>query len=350
MERPFPPPFRKHFLNCRAAAMSALALGVALIQTGCETTSGGRTGGSGTPAPSYAGNPSIVPTTGAFAIMDMETGYLLDYRNLDRKVQVGSLAKIATAMVVQNWMDASRTSPGTQVVIPQGAFMYGGSNPLGLQPGDTMTLRDLMYAALMNSDNVSAFALAEFVGAQLVQGGYGAGSPQEAFVGQMNALAQSLGMADTLFTNPAGLDQIGGRNPYSTAADMARLTRAAMIKASFRFAVSQVTRQVSIQRAGQTLAYTLRNTNEALGTGGIDGVKTGLTQLAGGCVILSEERPPKVWQEGEQFFRINRRLFVVVLNSPNRFNDGLALMNYGWSQHDGWLEQGRPITDAGRKL
>ena len=317
-------------------ALAALTLAVA----GCnpaETTS--HLGKVGT----YGGNDALIPTTRAFAIVDMDTGYILEGKALNEKVQVGSLTKIATALVVQNWLDSTRTSTATQVPIPQSAFAFGGPNPLGLQPGDTMTIRDLLYAALMNSDNISAFALAELVGA-----GSG-GNPQQGFVAQMNALAQQLGMTNTMFTNAAGLDSIGGREPYSTAADMARLTKAAIAKAGFRFAVSQVTRQVTITRGGQTFAYTLKNTNELLGHGNIDGVKTGLTRLAGGCVILSEEKSPKVWQEGSTFYRINRRLIVVVLGSSNRFGDGQQLISYGWSLHDPWIAGNRPM-DQGRSL
>lgn len=319
---------------------------MSLLLAGCETTGGGGLTTGGVAA--YNGNDALLPGARAGIIVDMDTGYILEGKALNQKLQVGSLTKIATALVTQNWLDATRTSTATQVAIPQGAFAYGGPNPLGLQPGDTMTIRDLLYAALMNSDNISAFALAEYVGAAYVQSGYGS-SPQGAFVDQMNALAVQLGMNNTQFTNAAGLDSIGGREPYSTAADMARLTKAAIAKPSFRFAVSQVTRQVAITRAGQTFAYTLRNTNELLGRGNIDGVKTGLTQRAGGCVILSEERPPKTWQEGETFYRINRRLIVVVLGSPNRFGDGQQLMNIGWGIHESWLAGNRQM-DPGRNL
>ncbi len=77
--------------------------------------------------------------------------------------------------------------------------------------------------------------------------------------------------------------------PYSTAADMARLTRYAMYKAGFRFYVSQKERQISLNRGGKTQSYMLRNTNELLGTNGVDGVKTGRTARAGDCLILSAQ-------------------------------------------------------------
>lgn len=336
-----------HRLLSRGLTTLALAI-ISLAHTSCDPSSGGGVGNMG----GYQGNPQIAPGVRSFVIMDYDTGYMLDYRAPHQKVQVGSLTKIATALVVQNWLEATRVSTATNVPIPPVALSFGGPNPLGLQPGDTMTIRDLQYAALMNSDNISAFALADYVGAALMQSGYGGSTPQEAFVVQMNGLAQQLGMTNTRFTNAAGLDSIGGPEPYSTAADLARLTKAAIGRPSFQFAVSQTTRQVSINRGGQQFAFTLRNTNELLGQNGINGVKTGLTPLAGGCVILAGEKAPKVWQEGETFYRMNRHVIVVVLGTQNRFGDGATLMQYAWGVQEPWLQQNRPMDEAtpGRRL
>ena len=82
--------------------------------------------------------------------------------------------------------------------------------------------------------------------------------------------------------------------PFSTAEDMARLTRYAMNKPSFRFYVSQKERQISFNRQGQQLSYVLRNTNELLGKNGIDGVKTGRSLRAGDCLILLRNRESEV--------------------------------------------------------
>ena len=99
-------------------------------------------------------------------------------------------------------------------------------------------------------------------------------------------------MARTRFLNPSGVDN--DEKPYSTAADMARLTRYAMNSAGFRFYVSQKEREISIGRGPTRLRYMLRNTNELLGPDEIDGVKTGRTQRAGDCFILSAARPSEV--------------------------------------------------------
>src|SRR5439155_13083466 len=107
---------------------------------------------------------------------------------------------------------------------------------------------------------------------------------------QMNALAKQLKMERTRFVNPHGIDENVRPIPYSTAEDMARLTRYVMNKASFRFYVSQKERQISFNHGGRAAHYMLRNTNELLGRDGIDGVKTGSTAKAGDCLILSSNR------------------------------------------------------------
>jgi len=143
----------------------------------------------------------------------------------------------------------------------------------------TLRCEIFYYAALVQSDNIAAYTLAYHVGSKLESLAPGeTGSkytPVDAFVAQMNALAKQLKMDRTRFVNPHGVDYKVKPLPYSTAEDMARLTRYAMNKASFRFYVSQKERQISFDRGGRRLNYVLRNTNDLLGKMGIDGVKTG---------------------------------------------------------------------------
>src|SRR4029077_15686343 len=122
----------------------------------------------------------------------------------------------------------------------------------------------------------AAYTLAYHVGSRLEAVEAGAKlTPAGMFVAQKNALAKQLKMERTRFVNPHGIDWKVKPVPYSTAEDMARLTKYAINKASFRFYVSQKERQISFNRQGQQLNYVLRNTNELLGKNGIDGVKTG---------------------------------------------------------------------------
>src|SRR5213082_822627 len=220
----------------------------------------------------------------AYLIADAQTGYILEEQEPRKKLQVGSLMKIATASVALDWAERRSGDLNQAVAIPQAAFVGVLENNIGFQPGDSITLRDLLYAALVGSDNIAAYTLANHVGARLASllpsDVASKLSPVDAFVAQMNALAKQLRMERTRFVNPHGIDWKVKPLPYSTAEDMGRLTRYAMNKPSFRFYVSQKERQISFNRQGQQLNYMLRNTNELLGKNGIDGVKTGRSTRA----------------------------------------------------------------------
>src|SRR5882724_8371853 len=281
----------------------------------------------------------------AYVIADAQTGYILEEQEPRKKLQVGSLTKIATASVVLDWSERKSGDLNQVVTIPQAAFVGTSENNIGFQHGDSITLRDLLYAALVQSDNIAAYTLAHHVGSQL-------GSllpsdvsskltPVDAFVAQMNALAKQLKMERTRFVNPHGIDYKVKPVPYSTAEDMARLTRYAMDKASFRFYVSQRERQISFNRAGHRFNYALRNTNELLGKNGIDGVKTGRSARAGDCLILTSNRKPEVVTQGKAITVYPRHLIVVLLGSTNRFDEGAGLVARGWQLFDQWAAGGR---------
>src|SRR2546426_4216287 len=234
----------------------------------------------------------------AYVIADAQTGYILEEQEPRKKLQVGSLTKIATASVVLDWAERKSGDVNQVVTIPQDAFVGTTENNIGFQPGDEIALRDLLYAALVQSDNIAAYTLASYVGST-IQGPAPAGKKSkltaiDAFVTQMNALAKQLKMERTRFVNPHGVDQNVKPLPYSTAEDLARLTRYALNKASFRFYISQKERQISFRHGGKEQRYSLRNTNELLGTQGIDGVKTGRTARAGECLVLSAARESEI--------------------------------------------------------
>lgn len=277
--------------------------------------------------------------------IDATTGYILDKFQPDKKRQVGSLTKIATAMVVLDWAAKQAGDLAQVAIIPPIAFLGTSENNIGFQPGDAITLRDLLYAALVQSDNIAANTLADHVGKALQttvpQGGQNArGTAADFFVLQMNALAKHLGMEQTRFLNPSGIDS--KEKPFSTAADIARLTRYAMNNAGFRFYVSQKEREISFGRGATRLKYLLRNTNELLGSNNIDGVKTGRTLRAGDCLVLSAGRASEVLQQGAATRVTPRRLIVVLLGSPDRFGEGAQLTARGWELYDQWAALGRP--------
>src|SRR5207247_6376380 len=103
----------------------------------------------------------------AYLIADAQTGYILEEQEPRKKLQIGSLTKIATASVVLDWAERKSGDLNQVVTIPQEAFAGSLENNIGFQPGDSITLRDLLYAALVQSDNIAAYTLAHHVGAQL---------------------------------------------------------------------------------------------------------------------------------------------------------------------------------------
>jgi D-alanyl-D-alanine carboxypeptidase len=284
----------------------------------------------------------------SYVIADHTTGYVLEAYKADEKRQIASLTKIATGKVVLDWASKEGADVLSQQVVipPQEAVDTGGINPMGLQPNDLISYRDLLYAALMQSDNTAAATLAYYVGASLrSRGGQEVRnlSSEEVFVSQMNALARQLGMERTLFLNPHGMEPARGTRPYSTALDLAKLTAYAMKDAAFRFYVSQRERKVSFNRNGQVLQYLLRNTNQLLGQQGVDGVKTGSTAKAGECIILSSQRDPEITQQGSTTLVTPRRLNIVILGAVDRFAAANDLLSRGWSLYDRWAAAGRPM-------
>ena len=283
----------------------------------------------------------------AYIVVDAETGYVLSEHESRQKRQIGSLTKVATASVALDWAEHKGGDLNQSVTIPSSAFVGTLENNIGFQPNDEIALRDLLYAALVQSDNISAYTLASYIGSTIQSAGpVGQGgkiTPVDVFVSQMNALAKQLKMERTRFVNPHGVDNNVRPLPYSTTEDLARLTRYAMNKASFRFYVSQKERQISFHRGGKELHYLLKNTNELVGTHGIDGVKTGRTARAGDCLILHANRDAEVrtLPQGVQIFR--RHLIVVLLGSVNRFDEGAGLLAQGWQLYDQWVAAGRLV-------
>jgi D-alanyl-D-alanine carboxypeptidase (penicillin-binding protein 5/6) len=283
----------------------------------------------------------------AYIIVDSQTGFVLQEHESKQKRQIGSLTKIATAMVVLDWAEQKGGDLNQTVVIPPSAFVGTLENNIGFQPGDEIALRDLLYAALVQSDNVAAYTLGSYVGS-IIQGPAPAGqksklSAVDVFVTQMNALAKQLKMERTRFVNPHGVDQDMKPLPYSTAEDLARLTRYALNKASFRFYISQKERQISFHHGGKERRYSLRNTNELLGTQGIDGVKTGRTARAGECLVLSAGRESEVVKQGQGVSIFPRHIIVVLLGSSSRFAEGAQLVGQGWQLYDQWAAAGRLV-------
>ncbi len=280
----------------------------------------------------------------SYIVVDYTYRKILAENNADKKVPVASLTKIATVVVAMDWLQVSRGDQNQMMTVPQSAGLIGGSNPVGMVPGDRIRVRDAMFCAMMVSDNVSAHTLANHFGRQMMAR-VGAPDPVTAFVGQMNALAKMKGMTRTRFRNPSGLDH-AGKPGLSTARDIARLTFFALSKSSFTFICSQKSRRVTFQRGGRELAFNLKNTNDLLGRYHVDGVKTGRTAKAGDCLVASARRADKIVPiAADKKSRIPYRIFSVVLHSPDRFGQTAQLINNGWSQYDAWMAAGMVVGD-----
>jgi serine-type D-Ala-D-Ala carboxypeptidase (penicillin-binding protein 5/6) len=285
---------------------------------------------------------AMVDAAPSHLVFDQQTGKILLANDARKKLPVASLTKIATAMVVLDWANLRNADLSQVIHVPPAAFDGGPITTLGLRVRDGLSIRDLLYCALLSSDNVAAATLAAHVGANIPnpQGL----NPIDNFVANMNALARTLGMDRTLFLNPTGMDHMTDRAvPYSTARDIALLSRHAMNNPGFAFYVSQRDRTVHIFRNGEDIPKTIKNTNTLLGTDSIDGVKTGHTRRAGGCLVLSSELLPESARQGDAVQVTPRHIGVVVLGSTDRFREGLSLVRTGWQAYGEWAAQGRPI-------
>lgn len=311
--------------------------------TGCLTT----TGPDSSVVPPLPGGPQAV---GAYIIVDANSKKVVAAKESTRKVQIASLTKIATAAVVLDWAEGIGADLGQLATVPASAGAIGGANPVGLMPGDQISLRDALYCAMMASDNIAAETLADHVGRDLLGRAGQGGHPIAKFVDQMNALAKVQGMARTRFSNPHGLDHLNPV-PYSTAEDLARLSLYALSKPSFRFFSSQAERRVGIVRAGQERSFLIKNTNQLIGVDRIDGGKTGLTGKAGPCLMITADKPSTITPLPDGRTQVMpHRLVVIVLNAQDRFGSARQLLNQGWMAYDAWVASGRQLQSAGELL
>lgn len=284
-------------------------------------------------------------------VVEAYSGRILIASNAAQKRPVASLTKIATAVVAIDWASAAeRDIANVMITAPETVSLVGGPNPMNLQPGDRLSLRDALYSALLGSDNLAALTIANHVGREILARRGKDGDPVAAFVGEMGRLSQSIGMTQTNFVNPHGLD-IRNTKGFSTAADMAKLSIYAMRRNAFNFIVRQPSRNISVFGGGGERKFLVRNTNELIGEPGILGIKTGTTNAAGPCLAICMDRDPLVRQKADgNKGATPRRLIVVVLNNADRFNRARGLIRQGWAIYDSWLAAGAPVSDAKREM
>ncbi len=251
-----------------------------------------------------ADQPSV-PAKGA-VLMEASTGRILWEQNGEERLAMASTTKIMTALLTLE-------QPGLDdpFVVNSQAIMVEGTS-MGLTEGAEVTLRTLAAGMLLASGNDAANAAAVRI----------AGT-QADFVMMMNRRAAQLGMTDTCFETPSGLD---GQNHYSTARDMAVLARAALENEDFREICSS--ESMKLTYGNPPTDRWLSNHNRLLKeyTGCI-GLKTGFTKKAGRCLVTAAER------EGIT-------LICVTLSDPDDWQDHTELLDWGFTQVG--LVPGRP--------
>lgn len=281
----------------------------------------------------------------SYIAVDSFTGKIVFELDSERRVSVAGLTKVATAMVVLDWSRLSKSSMAEVAIVPTTAAGRGGANPMRLIPGDRISLREAMYSMLLAGDDVAAYTLADHAG-RSIQARSGGESPVSAFVAEMNHLARGLGMMRTRFTSPEGTAIDGGNN-RSTARDMARLGIYAMRNSGFQFYVKQRQRTVSSYRGNLKRPFRLSNLHQMVGTGNVNGIINGGMVGAGGCLLTSSERKPKVTKfPGGGSSVLTRRLILVSLRNPNPWGISQKLIEQGWPAYDGWRKQGSPVSQA----
>lgn len=226
-------------------------------------------------------------------LTDAESGRVLYEKNADEFLPIASTTKILTAMVVLERCDLA-----DEVVIPPECADVEGSS-MGLTPGETVSVEDLLYGLMLQSGNDAAVALAV----------HAAGSV-EAFAARMNETCAALGLTRTHFENPHGLDAEG---QGSTARELAVIARSAMENETFRRIVATERKTIGEK--------TYVNHNRLLRDyPGAVGVKTGYTTAAGRILVSCAERN-------------GMKLLCVTIADPNDWADHTALFDWGFAEY-----------------
>jgi serine-type D-Ala-D-Ala carboxypeptidase (penicillin-binding protein 5/6) len=235
----------------------------------------------------------------AFAIVDGSTGQLLAGQDAHQRLPPASTTKIATAIVA---LEYGRLDDKVLINVDSRAMI--DSSVMGIVPGEILTLHDLLYGLMLPSGNDAALAIARHVG-----------HSEQQFAEMMNAKVRELGLANTNFVNPHGLDD---PDHYSSPYDLAALARHAMANPTFAAIVS--TPEYTVR--GE-FVYHMYNTNHLLSHyADADGVKTGYTESAMQTLVASATRD-------------GRQMFVTVMRSSDRIGDSKPLLDYAFANY-GW--------------
>lgn len=249
-----------------------------------------------------ASNVSELPKTNSrrYIVYDRISKSMIIGKNEDVKSAMASTTKIMTTIVILEKADLNE-----KVTVSAKAGGTGGSR-LGLKRGDKASVRDLLYGLMLRSGNDAAVALAEHVGGSV-----------KGFAELMNEKASELGLTNTHFVTPHGLDDA---NHYTTALELAKLTDYAMDNETFAKIVGTKSTTIYINNQSRQI----NNTNELLGVlNGVVGVKTGFTNNAGRCLVTETKRN-------------NMDIITIVLGADtkkDRTKDSVNLIEYTFSKY-----------------
>ncbi len=230
-------------------------------------------------------------------VINGDTGEIIFSQNEKARLPMASTTKIMTGLLLCEYGNLEKEITVTdQMVRVEGSSM-------GLLPGDKVTLRDLLYGLMLASGNDAANTIAIVVGETV-----------ENFAVMMNSKAQEIGLKNTNFVTPSGLDD---ENHYTTAYDLALLTKYAMQNETFAAAVG--CQSATLCYGNPPYRRTLTNHNKLLKmVDGCVGVKTGFTKKSGRCLVSAVKRNGKF-------------VIAVTLNDPNDWDDHKQMLEYGLS-------------------
>lgn len=232
----------------------------------------------------------------AAALYEPATQTFLYSKNADERLPMASTTKIMTALVA-----IERENLNREISVDERAVGVEGSSAY-LKAGEIFTLRELLYALMLQSANDAAEAIA-----------YALSGSVEAFSELMNEKALALGLSNTHFTNPHGLDD---DEHYTTAHDLAIITAEAMSYPEFSEIVSTSVKRVEKEGISRLFA----NHNKLLKLyDGCIGVKTGFTKKCGRCLVSAAERD-------------GLRLISVTLDCPDDWNEHKKMLDFGFEQ------------------
>jgi len=268
---------------------------------------------------SFSGPPVV--TAKSWVIVDAKSGSSVAGSDADVKRHMASTTKVMTAILILEFAERNAAVLDEEVIFSRrAAKTEGSSSKIG--EGERILVRNLLYGLLLPSGNDAATAFAEHFGARTVAAKM---APKETdpyvlFVAEMNLRAGELGLTKTGFANPHGLTS---PTHLSTAADMAKLARAALMKPLFRAVVGtqKFTGPVTTVDGGSRTA-TWKNTNQLLDLSEYYGVKTGTTTAAGSCLIAGGVH------DGDDL------LLVLLGSSSNeaRYADARNLFRWAWAE------------------